>query len=393
MSWRLLCGMISTLVAVPFCLTLASVLGLTALAAMADEGFKPIGTAQSFKDAPQVSESRFEGVRGPSPFDRIALHHVTMEPWEGPMRAAKPNPPIVVLYLPGTNMNGATAPDDIKHSLALFLASKAIDFWALDYRTHYIPSTTPQSELKVLKNWNYELFEDDIDAAVKYVRLKTHAKKIFLAGFSRGVENEYLYTAMHPNIVKGLIVLDGFLNMSIPGLPPLERYVDDISGAHLTFDKRKDLMDMVIADPNGPAPIEKYKTAKENLEHVVYDAGGIFGGHGGLADPLAAKSDAVELAKVLITYDRYWPAVQDYENPFTPTLLTALKKSNTPVIAFCSTNISAQWPKLVADSAQSTGGKDVCVTTLTGCGHLDVLCGTSCESVVFRPILDWLRQH
>jgi hypothetical protein len=70
-----------------------------------------------------------------------------------------------------------------------------------------------------------------------------------------------------------------------------------------------------------------------------------------------------------------------------------LKKSGTPVIAFCSTNISAQWPKLVADSAQSTGSKDVGVTTLSGCGHLDVLCGTGSESLVFKPILDWLRQH
>ena len=40
-------------------------------------------------------------------------------------------------------------------------------------------------------------------------------------------------------------------------------------------------MAAVISNPDGPAPIPKYKTARQNLEAVVYGAGGIFGGHGG----------------------------------------------------------------------------------------------------------------
>ena len=47
-------------------------------------------------------------------------------------------------------------------------------------------------------------------------------------------------------------------------------YADDIGGEHLTYDKRHTLMQMVIDNPDQPAPIPKYKTARENLEHVVY---------------------------------------------------------------------------------------------------------------------------
>ena len=47
----------------------------------------------------------------------------------------------------------------------------------------------------------------------------------------------------------------------------------------------------------------------------------MFGGHGGLANPAGGHSDAVVLARMLIGYDRYWPTVQDYENPFTPARL------------------------------------------------------------------------
>ncbi|MGH7933816.1 MAG: hypothetical protein ACREQN_11720, partial [Candidatus Binataceae bacterium] len=147
-----------------------------------------------------------------------------------------------------------------------------------------------------------------------------------------------------------------------------------------------------ITNPNAPAPLPKYKSAAENLEHVVYDSAG-FGGRGGLANPFDGFSDPVVLARELITYDRYWPAAQDYESSFTPPLMASLKNSKIPVLAFSSTNISAQWPGQVVQSAHATGSSDVSVKTLTRWGHLDVICGTHAESQVFAPVLAWLRRH
>jgi len=358
-----------------------------ARAATPTEGFVPLGEAHSFKDAPTVTEWRFEDVRGTAPFDKIGLHHVTLG------KTPPEHPELVVLYLPGTNMNGIVAPDDVKHSLALYLATHGVDFWAMDYRTHYVTPDKTGDDLKELKGWTYDLFAGDIDEAVKFVRAHTHRGKIFLAGFSRGVTNEYLYTALHPENVQGLIVLDGFISDRAPKEAPADVYADDIGGAHLTYDKRKTLMEMVIANPDGPAPIPKYKTTRENLEHVVYDAGGVFGGHGGLANPQGGKSDAVVLAKLLLTYDRYWPTVQDFENPFTPERLAALKKSQVPVIAFSSTNIAPHWPAMVEESAHSTGSQSVTFTRLDGDGHLDVLCGNDSEAMVFAPSLEFIKQH
>jgi pimeloyl-ACP methyl ester carboxylesterase len=238
-----------------------------ARAATPTEGFVPLGEAHSFKDAPTVTEWRFENVRGTSPFDKIGLHNVASG------KTAPEHPDLVVLYLPGTNMNGIVAPDDDKHSLALYLASHGVDFWAMDYRTHYVPPEKTGDDLKELSGWTYDLFAGDIDEAVTFVRAHTHREKIFLAGFSRGVTNAYLYTALHPENVQGLIVLDGFISTRAPKPTPPGDYADDIGGAHLTYDKRKTLMEMVIANPDGPAPIPKYKTTRENLEHVVNDAG------------------------------------------------------------------------------------------------------------------------
>ena len=364
-------------------------IALGAAAPAAQAGFSPVGTARELKGAPGIYQSTYQATVGKSPFDKIALHRVA--------KGANPpaHPDAVVLYLPGTNMNGEVALEDPRYSFQVYLAEQGFDVWSMDYRTHFIPPQTPQSDLSELAGWTNDLFESDIDAAAKFVSEKTGRGKLFVAGFSRGVEFAYLYAAMHPESVAGIIALDGFIPSHPMRTAPLEpgHYADDIGGEHLTYDKRYKLMQMVIENPDQPAPIPKYKTARENLEHVVYDAGGFFGGHGGLANPQGGYSDAVVLAKLLIGYDRYWPAVQDGENPFTPELLAALKASKIPVIAFASTNFGADWPGQIEASAKSTGAPDPSFTKLDKWGHLDVLAGTKSEHEVFAPIAAWIKQH
>ena len=135
--------------------------------AIGGEAFHPVGAPRTFASAPGVVESTFEMSRGPSPFDRIGLHRLTIAHPSNSDRALDPaqqadtarqsiteqsaqgNPAmnrvqssrragIVMLNLPGTNMNGVVAVDDPRYSLPLFMASRGVDFWALDYRTHFI---------------------------------------------------------------------------------------------------------------------------------------------------------------------------------------------------------------------------------------------------------------
>jgi len=350
--------------------------------------FTAAGNPRELKGAPGIYEWTFTAVVGKSPFDKIALHRLAMGP--------KPpeHPDAVVLYLPGTNMNGEVALEDPKYSFQVYLAEHGVDVWAMDYRTHFIPATTAESDLAELKGWTNDLFESDIDAAAKFVSEKSGRSRIFVAGFSRGVEFAYLFAAKHyPERVAGIIALDGFIPNHPMRAVPAGHYADDIGGEHLTYDRRYKLMQMVIENPDQAAPIPKYKTARDNLEHVVYYAGGFFGGKGGLANPQGGFSDPVVLAKLLISYDRYWPAVQDGENPFTPELLASLKASKIPVIAFASTNFGAKWPAMAEASAKSTGAPDPSFAKFDGWGHLDVLAGTKSESEVFAPTVAWIKQH
>jgi pimeloyl-ACP methyl ester carboxylesterase len=335
---------------------------------------------------PPVSEASWVSVRGKSPFDRIGLHRLAA--------ATAPSGPLV-LYLPGTNMNGELPLTDPRHWLPLYLAVNGADVWSLDYRTHFVPPQTPIERLTQMRDWTDAMFISDIDAAIDFILATTGHSRLFLAGFSRGAAFAYLYAAEHPEKVAGLVILDGFilrpggfggLNTGAP-----RAVATDIGGRSLTYDKRKALMELVIRDPNAPAPISKYRTARDNLEHVVYESKA-FGGHGGLANPAGGYSDAAVLARVLITYDRYWPAVQDSENPLTPALSQSLARSKIPVLAFASTNIAPQWPSMVKAGASETGAKPT-VVVLSGWGHLDVLCGNHAADRVYAPTLEWLRQH
>ena len=349
--------------------------------------FKESGGPRQLAHQSSIYEWKYTAAVGETEFDKIGLHRIANGP------RPKRKPALVLLYLPGTNMNGEIAVEDPHVSLPVYLATHGVDVWTLDYRTHFVPPNAQATDLAhVMQRWTNEEFAGDIETATKFIVRETGAKKIFVAGFSRGVEFAYLFAALHPAQVKGIIALDGFIPQHPSQAAPPDRLVDDIGGAHLTYEKRRFLMQAVIDNPDGPAPIPKYKTAKENLEHVVYDAKE-FGGKGGLANALGGMSDPVVLAHVLITYDRYWPGVQDFENPFTPALIDTLNKANIPVIAFSSTNISTDWPSMVLDSAQSASGGAVEFYKLKNLGHLDVLCGTASEYKVYKPVLDFLTQH
>jgi pimeloyl-ACP methyl ester carboxylesterase len=350
------------------------------------KSFLAIAQPRTFASAPGVYEFVFREQRGPSRLDHIGLHRITSGPVPLAHRAT------VILYLPGTNMNGEVALDDPRYSLPLYLALNGADFWTFDYRTHFVPASTPPASLEELQSWTNEMFEADIAAAVRFVIATTKQQKIFLAGFSRGAIFAYLCAAAHPDKIKGLVILDGVIGSGRKGSPPSGVYADDVSGKHLTWDKRQALMRLVISNPNAPAPLPQFKSAADNLNHVVYESAG-FGGKGGLANPVAGLADPSVLAQVLIRYDRYWPNVQDYENSFTLPIAASLSNSKIPVLAFSSTNIASKWPEEVAKSAASTGSHDVSVKVLRNWGHLDVICGTHAQEQVFAPILLWLKRH
>jgi len=330
-------------------------------------------------------------------FDRVALH-----------RYRTPGPAVAtVLYLPGTNMNGGSALTDEDHNLWIFLASRGIEVFTIDYRTHFIPNDTPPTALGSLKGWTLEAFVGDIRAASEVARRESKRDRLFIAGFSRGVSLAYAYASVDLEHTAGLVLLDGAFKNHAPkgdydaagALQKIETanaWGTDVAG-QLGWNARQTLMDTVAANPVAAATDAKFKTLGEQLENILQFAWR----PGGLANPLGGLSRPQVLATLLGHYDRYYPAVQDVDNrsiadhaddPRT-TFDDRWGALKTPVLLFASTGMGGDWLLNAIYSADKSGSTDVTLNVLERYGHLDVLVGDQARHDVYEPTLQWLRTH
>ena len=327
-------------------------------------------------------------------FDRVAVHR-----YRGtePARA-------VLLYLPGTNMNGIAAVKEESHNLWLFLAARGIEVFTIDYRTRFVPPTTPPTALSSLEAWTMEAFVGDIAAAADLVRRESGREQLFVAGFSRGVSLAYAYVSTDAARVAGLIALDGGFKSHAPKdaydaaaarqkLAESGMWASDVAGSR-GWDWRQALMDSVAANPDGPATDAKFKTKGDELANVLQFAWG----PGGLANPVGGVSRPRTLATLLGGYDRYYPAIQDVDgrsiadradDPRT-AIDDAWGELTTPIILFASTGMTPDFLMDGIYSATKSGSPDVTINVMERYGHLDILVAEAAQREVYQPLLDWI---
>jgi pimeloyl-ACP methyl ester carboxylesterase len=344
-----------------------------------------------------VRETRWQLARPPgAPADRIQLHRYR---GSEPRRA-------VLLFLPGTNMNGQVAVPDPDHNLWLFLARRGVEVFTLDYRTHFLPAGAP-ADLRAVRGWTLETFVEDIRAAAGKAREESGEPRVFVAGFSRGVGLAYAYACVEPEAVAGLVALDGaFKNHAPKGrydraaearkLEGAGTWARDVSG-RMGWEARLKLMAAAAEAPDGPALDPRYATAGAQVADVLYNAWQ----PGALANPVEGLSKPQVLARLLAGYDRYYPAVQDVDgraiadredDPATP-LDDLWGEMKAPILYFGATGMGTEWLLDGIHSAGASGSKDVTVNVLERYGHLDVLVGEYARRDVYEPVLAWMLRR
>lgn len=341
-----------------------------------------------------VLETVWTATRGEGPYDRISLHRYRAA---GEASAS-------LLYLPGTNMNGVVALEDERYNLWLYLAARGVEVYALDYRTHAVPSDATSEQLAALKPWTSAVFVDDIAAAAALARQTSGRERLFVAGFSRGAFLAYAYANKEPQHVAGLVVLDGPFKALAAGafdraatLAQLEaagKWASDIGGSK-GWEARQALMNAVIADPDGPATDERFKTIGDQLAHVLQTAWL----PGGLANPEGGVSKPAVLARLLVGYDRWYPTVQDIDGKTIASAADAPEtdlddlwgRFETPILLFAGTGMGGDWVINAIHSAVHSGSKDVTFNVLERYGHLDVLVGENAVQDVFEPVEQWIK--
>ena len=347
--------------------------------------------------AQDVLEARWSATRPPAgAYDRIGLHRYRKE---GPRTA-------VLLYLPGTNMNGFVAVPDEDHNMWIFLARRGVEVYALDYRTHAVPAAG-STDFGFMRGWTMEAFVSDIKVAAELARRETGTSKLFVAGFSRGVSLAYAYAGTEPEAVAGLIALDGSFKSHAPKnqsdwnadfakLDASGAFASDVSGRR-GWEWRQSLMEAVAKDPGGPASDAKFASIGEELADVLYTSGR----PGGLANAKGGLSKPQVLAKLLAGYDRYYPAVQGPDgrsiadrddDPRTP-IDDLWGEMKTPILNFTCTGMGGDWILNSIYSADKSGSPDVTLNVLERYGHLDVIVGERARAEVYEPTLAWITSH
>lgn len=346
--------------------------------------------------ASAVRETRWRTTRPPGgTYDQVELHRY---------RGASPAT-AVLLYLPGTNMNAEPALRDEDHNLWLFLAARGVDVYALDYRTRFVPPSGV-TDFAFMRGWDMATFVSDARAAAAKARAESGLPRLFVAGFSRGVNLAYAFALAEPREgLAGLIALDGYFKSHAPKgqfdrAAALKAVVDkgafasDVSGPK-GWERRAALMK--AAAEAGPASSDKYETAGDELADVLYSAWR----PGGLANAKEGKSTASVLARLLAGYDRYYPAVQDVDgraiadyadDPATP-VDDGWGKLEAPVLYFGATNMGVEWVLNGIASAGGAGSPDVTLNVLENYGHLDVIAGDQARRDVYEPTLAWIRKR
>jgi len=352
-----------------------------------------LDTPERVLDGTAIRETVWTQARPPDgTWDRIRVHRYRGV--DAPFAA--------LLYLPGTNMNGAAALDDEAHNLWLYLAARGVDVFTLDYRTHAIPADTAPDQLAALQAWDTATFVDDIDAAAGWVRSQNGGVPLSLAGFSRGAFLAWAHALRHADGLAGLIALDGAFKSPEPTgqydtaaavrqLHESRRWASDVGGSR-GWDARRQLMAAVMADPSAPAPDADDASIGELLVRILHTAWG----EGALAR--RGVSNPQVLAMLLHGYDRYYPAIQDIESRAiadhaddpNSTLDDGWGRLTLPILAVASTGMGAAWTNAVLHSAHSSGSTDVETRVLDGYGHLDVLVGERARIDVYQPLLEWL---
>lgn len=358
------------------------------LSAAAHAGWEQPGEERAVPGT-RIRETRFVLERAPgAAHDRIQLHRYR---GERPARA-------VLLYLPGTYMNGEAAITDPRHNLLLHLAGRGVETWALDYRTHFVPPT--EADHSYMRDWTLDLFVADARVALDRVRAESGAAEVFVAGFSRGVTLAFGVACTAP--VAGVVALDAPFKSASPSPFAFERARSELLASRsandvafrIGWEKRQALMGAAADAPDGPALAPGFETAGEQLARVLYEAWR----PGGLADAVNGVSRASVLGRLMHGYDRYWPAVQDVEgraiasqadDPRTP-IDDCWGELEAPVLYFGAANMGADWILDGVYSATKSGSGDVELHLLEGYGHLDVLVAERARQDVFEPLTRWV---
>jgi hypothetical protein len=377
---------------------------------------QPVSAIERRVLAPNIAEYFFKVRVGSGPYDEIGVHRVVKE--------SAPNRPVHARN-------------------AVFLTHGDIwNFWGIDFRWTLVPATV--TDLTFMKTWGLEQDARDLGVAIGIARITrgltgSGLGKIDLLGWSHGGETGYAYLDYEtqlPSIlrqVKGFIPVDIYVKTNVPQLQSFACQREANSEASIaagTYANNSGGLIQALGifaatDPNGssilngpPFNLPGYNNRQAGL--LVGEATYLF---------LAGLAPAPSYHFTGGTFDAqgkpsgllYSPeaslfGLEQGSAPFQPNQQLADADAaicGTTPVDFDDHLAQITVPILYMGAGGGFGELGIYTTTLLGStdvtihvvhkvpadqraidwGHADMFLGNDAQTLVWQPILDWVRSH
>ena len=373
---------------------------------------------------------------GPGPHDVIRLHRV--------VREDRPNEPAklvqAVMFFPGapTYFNGLYLTPRISdvpardRAIAIYLAKNNVDVWGMDYRWAMVPEDT--TDFGFMRKWGVQRDVEDAQIALtlaRWIRGEWSRSEgpLFLTGLSYGALMSYAVAANDTQRpakfrnVKGIIPVDYGIKFDSPGHQAEQcAFLDEArammkSGAYHWDNRFMWAMgQLAIDDPTGDSPfapgMDNYHFAlgvggwPQNDSIPWHFAGSYLDEYGnptGLRfteerlwfdllmknePPYSPVQVDLEIATVLCDVPNTGPTYADHIGEVTVPLFYVGAAGGVGRFGEYATTLVAS-PDVTILIVQQLGDDD----RAEDYGHADLMIGLDAESLVWRPILEWIMTH
>ncbi len=407
-------------------LLLALALALPCLAAASS----PVSPIERRVLAPGVAEYFFTVRVGSGPYDQIGVHRITRETAPNvPARSSR-----AVFLAPGDIWNFRAAFEGRSNPLPVFLAQNGVDVWGIDYRWTFVPASV--TDLSFMRSWGLEQDARDLGVAIGVARLTRGLTgsgfgKVFLLGWSRGGQIGYAYldgeTQLPPVLrqVKGFIPVDIYLKTDVPDFQAKACQRAQASEAAIAGGMYAAASGILInaigtaavADPNGPSAVVPGFNNRQAGLFVGEETFALLGGlepvpfyhfTGGAFDAQGAPSGLVYSNDPDLFHFETGASPYQPNRELADADISTCGQQNVP---FDDHLGQITVPVLYIGAGGGFGQYGVYTTTLLGStdvtihitslnstrlldfGHADIFLGNQAQTLVWQPILDWVRGH
>ncbi|MEA2464573.1 MAG: hypothetical protein QOJ98_2320 [Acidobacteriota bacterium] len=385
-----------------------------------------------------VAEYTFTLRVGAGPFDEIGVHRVVKE--RSPNRPERTR--TAVMLAPGDIWDFRAAFLTGTHPLPVFLAEQGVDVWGIDYRWTRVPGNL--TDYSFMDDWGLEQDARDLGAALavaRFARIFTGGgfDKLFLLGWSRGGQIGYAYLNAESQLppflrqVKGFIPVDIYLKTDVPALKAAACQREQNTEAAITAGTFANasgaliatLGNLAVTDPNGSSILNG---PPFNLSGFTNRQAGLLVGEATFAflapfEPApfyhftgGVFDETGKPAGLLYSNESDLFAFEQVSSPVQPN--RELADADAVVceandVAFDDHLDDVKVPLLYIGAGGGFGELGVYTTTLLGStdvttliidktpdpqrlldyGHADLFLAHDAETLVWRPLLSWLRDH